>query len=108
MSVAESLYGIREIIKKGWCQGVSALDSDGNEVHPYSGFAVEWCLSGAIECYLHSPSEALDVTYALRSAGEIVLEDISLWNDDERRTKEEVIALIDKAIEIEEKKNCER
>lgn len=80
-------------LERGWTQGASARDTDGNLCYPTSPRAVSWCVLGAA----FSSSE--DVLQAIYSCLHEVLEgrgfygSIIEWNDMLERTQKEVIQL---------------
>jgi hypothetical protein len=96
-------------IEKGWCQGAAAKDKNGKE--PRSGKrAVSFCAAGAVVYgykfsvndpaveYLLKAINQADPTifyYPIGHRG-----NIPIWNDSPHRTKEDVIRLYQRAIEI--------
>ena len=101
------LIKTRELLATGWTRGVWARDKNDNEV-PISGSkAVCFCLEGAIvrarrdfgPLPEYGDLNGMALNIALKQAGIISIID---WNDDPRRTQSEVLALIDRAIEIAE------
>ena len=83
-----------EYIAKGWCQGVAAKDDSGAMCYPEDSRAREWCLIGAlIAVYPEANKTRQDVTTKLQHAlGEL---GFAKWNDDPKRTKQEVIDLLE-------------
>lgn len=83
-----------------WTRYVPARDGEGNRVSPRDAAAVRWDLLGAIaRCY--PPAVAHEIEMKLRHYlfarrnGKLKLGDcLSLWNDSERRTFEEVQQLV--------------
>ena len=106
-----------ETIKQGWTQGANARDLDGNVVPPNDDSACRWCLMGAVyrsDGYASSSFDA-DAYVKLKTSlsvfsllgrllgdGENYL--LSGWNDDVRRTREDVLVLLNKALEQEKSK----
>ncbi len=90
--VVNGLKRARGFVERGWCQHMGA-DAKGNV-----------CMSGALNratCHNHSAylrGEVDAVRFAVVKA--IGWENIPAWNDRPGRTKEEVLAAIDRAIEI--------
>ena len=82
-----------EYIAKGWCQKYSALDSEGKLVWADSTSAVQWCLVGALRAaYEELPEQRRKVAGKLQAKlGHL---QFSKWNDEPKRTKAEVIALL--------------
>lgn len=110
----KNLIAARTRIEKGWCQKRFARDSNGEGVGAHSPKACSWCTTGAV--YVVTTS-TLDVFYALNALTETLnvsgrtlrgmrpdamYYSLGVWNDKEGRTKEEVLALFDKAIKTEE------
>jgi hypothetical protein len=100
MTVKEQLIAARAKIEAGWTQHEFARDVDGNSLglHPkridFSKAACV-CMSGALEA-VGAEGHVDGLAYeALRAHTSVIL---STWNDDKRRTKEEVLAVFDKAI----------
>lgn len=105
------LRGARKYLENGWTRGAFARDAAGAPVRSWSEYATCVCLIGALNrAYqerdwgdsiglldsvfrrLHTanlgPSDELPLAATLLAG----------WNDGEGRTKEEVIALVDRAI----------
>lgn len=91
MSTAEILVAARELIAKGWVQGTSRKTNDDGSLC--------YCATGAIyEAEKRGTPETLDAEYALIAA--IGSLDIVAWNDAAGRTKAEVVAAFDRAVEL--------
>lgn len=72
----------------GWCQGAGARDAEGNSVGPGTDRARSWCLLGILmRC------GRLDAYGKVRMA--IGDEMLQTWNDDELRTKDQVVAVLE-------------
>lgn len=104
---AEMLAEARALLVRGWCQGEDALDEDGVPVDPSSPVARRWSVAGALLAVWEewrSAGNAADVVsrdfaeagLALRAA----VGDIVAWNDAPERTHGEVLAALDRAIEL--------
>lgn len=104
-TVKEILTGARELIAtpESWTKGVFARDASGAKVASSNLQAVCWCLKGALSvaataCCMGDEFEPL-------MDAEVLLEKllggrpVALWQDETQRTHEEVIALLDRAIE---------
>jgi hypothetical protein len=78
---------------ENWTQGTYARDHQGNPKSPESEEACSWCLSGAGYCV---PGDPWPRIAFLRS---LIGGPLTNWNDAPERTFEDVIALLDKAIE---------
>lgn len=85
-----------ELITKGWCQRVSARDKKNNYCLPGGQKATQWCLLGAVfAVHYHSIADYNDVlTYVKNKLGVAKISSIMEWNDDHKRTKQEVIDLL--------------
>jgi hypothetical protein len=85
--------------KKGWCQGRSALDVDGNLVNPRSKKAVKFCIIGAVEACIRVGIDSWEDYDGAFDKVRRVLRVWSLaeWNDKPGRTKEEVIKVLKEA-----------
>ena len=84
-----------DYIKKGWCQGSSARYSDGITCNPESLHAEQWCLHGSVIA-------AYQEDFAKREGVcEKVYDKLpkgfgmAVWNDDPRRTQQQVIKLLE-------------
>lgn len=107
MTAREILILARGYIEKGWCRGQFARTEDGEGALAVSEDARSWCALGAIE---RATFEVPMQSYASRGAAERLLREAAgvrsdfdattAWNDDPERTKEEVLAAFDKAIEL--------
>lgn len=85
-------------IEQGWCQGVLARDGHGEEITPNHPAAVAWCAFGAIGTKEDALSQA-DL-FLMKAHGPNT--DVVSWNDAPERTREDVLALFDKAIALAE------
>lgn len=93
MNNVEFLKAVRAIIEKGWTQRVFARDAQGKPVSSGSKEAVSHCVVGA--------ARAVGDIARLHSIMWRDIYNIPEWNDDPRRTKGEVLAMLDKFIEKE-------
>ena len=81
--------------KKGaWCHGAMARDKDDHPCYPGSKDAVTWCLLGAI--FKAYPERRRGVIYSKMYKFLGLHDSMSTWNDDPKRTKRQVIALLKK------------
>ncbi len=95
------LRAVRERLARGWSQGAPARDASGRPVAFWGDGACSWSLSAAFalaatdglpEGYVPNSIRAFaDVTGALS---------LEAWNDAPDRTKEELLAAIDAALEL--------
>jgi hypothetical protein len=91
------LIEARELIAKGWTQGANARDLQGKIVDESDEAAVCFCVYGAIsraECCDGYSGSARDL---FADANGVYL--IDAWNDAPERTKPEVLAAFQKAID---------
>jgi hypothetical protein len=91
----------RALIETGWCRGSSARDAKGL-VTPFGGEkAVSFCASGALVHLSYCMTKAFrDASAALHKAVG-AFGSLAYWNDAPERTKEEVLAAYDRAIQME-------
>ena len=105
MSALEVLIRARGFIERGWAKYEYAFNDKGHPVEPNAPEATCWCSFGALRaaCGLGAePYEQPPPKEYLDALGVVIwMVDYSLdgWNDEEGRTKEEVLALFDDAIE---------
>lgn len=91
----------RKLLDRGWCQGALALDDKGSKIYEKSPAACRWCLLGAIGAasnWRHAPSKK--AISMLRVSTE--WEQPANWNDAPGRTQAEVLAAVDRAVELGE------
>lgn len=103
MSVKKILQKARKLIAKGWTQGAFARNDRGWSVGNNSPDAQCFCAVGAIRTAAgwdgNAPmGEYREALSAVRAATGSRLP-IPSWNDNAKRTKEDVLAAFDKAIE---------
>lgn len=104
MAPSEIAYRARELIDRGWCQGVDAQDGRGLQVDPWSPRARSWSLLGALVGAegVGIAVGRLPVTElgrAIVALGEVAnTHSLQAWNDDSTRTKTEVLAVLDAAL----------
>ena len=82
-----------QYIQKGWCQGSEARTKTGKKCSTHSPNAAAWCLAGALH-KIYSADERGVIDDRIY---ELIDTNIIDWNDDPKRTKAEVIALLKKA-----------
>lgn len=90
------------LIDKGWTQGSFAKDTNGMPVHHYRDTAVCFCLAGAVRRANDGVSgnftEVADILADL--IPDVYEGEVACFNDDESTTKDDVLAVLDKAIEV--------
>ena len=110
MKYSEVYNKAADIVEKGWVQGAFAADEFGNEVSISSSKAVGWCMSGALAFVFGDSirrafrSEDYENMVCYLKIGD----SLSLWNDDQDRTKKEVVVFLRRAAERADKegKTC--
>ncbi len=99
MTTLEALKAARELISDPakWTQGVLARDGEGAAVSPRSAEAVCWCAAGSLHKVLpaRTKPESFDAIY---SSLEAISPNPVFYND--THTHAEVMAMVDRAIEI--------
>lgn len=80
-----------EYVALGWCQGASALNSAGYEVSARNPNAVQVCGAGAMVRWGRFVSQEL-----YQASVQARRTDFIPWQDDPARTKEEVIAELER------------
>ena len=102
----QDLKAVRALIHKGWIQRSYASNGFGGIVVPSSPHATCFCLTGAVhrvrlsaywDPLIRSLSDAIGVSEGAKSRYRFVLS----FNDKRGRTKAEVIAILDTAVETE-------
>lgn len=106
MSVKDDLIKIRKIIENGWVQRYTAMDRHGSRCNPADKDAVKFCIIGAV--YKGTGSYTLSedpfhrremIATLLRHALPKENDSLIVFNDANGRTKEDILALIDRTIE---------
>ncbi len=103
-TVRETLVAARALIEKGWCQGVYARDSSGLTTKVWGDQAVSFCAIGALFCvmdFMRGPDKdrVLIVCQRLLDSVCPALSNIVEFNDAAGRSKEDVLAVYDNAIQ---------
>lgn len=106
VSEIEVLREARRLIAEvGWTQGTFARNAGGADVSPRSPQATCFCAAGAII----RANDGCDMGFSSPgiSAVEHVIDErwIDAWNDREERTRDEVLAAFDRAIQLAEASN---
>ena len=105
-SVLEILKQGKERVTKGWVQHVLALTADGIACAGYATDAVSWCAVGALDVPprdrilfpgVDNPSMR---AYMFLERNVLDHQDLVEWNNDPKRTQEEVVDLFDRAINM--------
>lgn len=93
------------LVRKGWTQGLYARDASHSQVTPDDEYAVCFCSMGAVYRYIPK-SDKKRTAYHIHALFACVLNidptelHMGEWNDDPKRTKEDVLSLYDKAISV--------
>ena len=93
------------LIERGWVQGWDARNRYGKMVQALTPDACAWCLTGALTkaaTHLHLREEDRQRAYELVAAALPTGESrfVVVFNDSPGRTKEQVLAVLDDAIEL--------
>ena len=97
---ANALRAVRARIDAGWSQDAHARDRVGEEVSIASDEASAWTLCAAFALAGKDGIPMNHLPRALRALGDVTgMNSIEGWNDDPRRTKQEVLDALDAAIE---------
>ncbi len=100
MKTIDGLKQVRDLLEKGWTQEASARDADGEPLLSTDTRACSFCILGAVWRAVAGHDNPMEsrLVYALRNA---IGEDAKLvaYNDTPGRTQDEILALVDKAIE---------
>jgi hypothetical protein len=113
-TAAAILSEARGLLLRGWSRGAQARDRAGNVVSAWSEEARSWSLLGGLLASWYRQQDAgpdLDfvahdfdaraIGDATQAIGEVTgTASIEGWNDDPARTFDEVIATIDRALEL--------
>mgnify|MGYP006288290745 CR=1 FL=1 len=103
MTTLEILKDARELVAQGWCQCAHARSETGRALDIWtkpSGCA--YCAEGALimaSCATEDQEEITDAWNVLREV--VGTKSLYLWNDAPGRTKAEILAAFDEAIEKE-------
>jgi hypothetical protein len=98
------LMEARGLLLRGWSKGAQARESTGHVVNAWSDEAASWSLVGALLASWHRHDDRLDArglaeaTDVLsRATGTLALDP---WNDAPERTRSDVIAAVDRALNM--------
>lgn len=107
MEATEILEKAKKVVKKGWCQKVSARNKNGKPVICYSKEACRFCTTGAIAKVaglpnMLQPGRTLAEAFYYLMEAKSAQPNLSLteWNDVKGRTKRQVLFLYDRAIAL--------
>jgi hypothetical protein len=95
----DALRAVRARIESGWTQGANARDLSGTDVPIASEDASSWTLCSAFALVAKDGIPMNQLPEALRALSEVTgMTSIHAWNDDQARTKQQVIDALDDAI----------
>ena len=99
ISIVPILVEMRKLLGKGWTQGAFARDKEGKAIGSRDKLAVCWCYRGALFCAMPLHQMSWEPIEELLQE---VCDGLSLvsFNDDKKRTKAQVLASVDIAIEL--------
>jgi|GraSoiStandDraft_27_1057306.scaffolds.fasta_scaffold313542_2 hypothetical protein len=105
MLPSKALEYARDLVASGWCQGVEARDQAGRPVEPWDPSAVAWSLIGAVVAIAHDAAGDAafleQVGLSTLALGTVTRsEELKDWNDEPRRTHEDVLRAYDAAAEM--------
>ena len=115
-NIKETLVKAKQLVERGWVKMSFAIDDEGEPCSPMDENACGWCVSGAIQAaskykgasYIQAEEKNLfeNVRSVFMTTNGIVGfgSTIMAWNDQFDRTKEEVLAAFDKAINCLQRK----
>lgn len=96
MNIKDLLIEARRLVESGWTQDALMRDANGYATLDYTQ-ACSYCLIGALDAALCDQKYTFDIwAEILDKARPLVGGSLSIWNDYENRTKEEVLELLDK------------
>lgn len=96
MTVRDYLLRARARIERGWTQRAFARRADGTTTHTEHEQACSWCLAGSVgPVFGHARSALIAIEKELNTG----TGGIYIWNDAPERTKEEVLAVVDRVLE---------
>lgn len=83
-----------------WTQEVFARDARGRPTYEDNPLAVSWCINGALLAVAPGGQRDAPHRFLRRAAGLGAGQGLSVWNDTLARTQTEVLAIVDRAIEL--------
>lgn len=94
-----------QLIERGWTQHADARTADDGVVSPWDDRAASWSLLGALVAAVEDRAAALGEEAAIgdlartcmRLADTLDTDSLEHWNDDPARTREDVLAALDRA-----------
>lgn len=105
-SPVEVLQKARALLEKGWCQGVAARTDKGTSVSPRNRHATSFCVYGSLCCAGYEENMDLHAAIDDIMFGRLEVYSFGAWNDAPGRTQEEVLTLMDRAIDLARQKEA--
>ena len=104
MTTLEQLKAVKELIgtPERWTKGAAARNSRGDSTVPLAADACCWCVVGAVSIVDGCDVRAFDAVGT--HLPPFALGSIHIYNDLPTTTHSDIMALLDRAIEAEEKK----
>lgn len=105
LSVLKDLRRLFDV-PSNWIQGSPASTDSGAQCRPESIFATCWCLMGGVSKVTSYSDELEEYDAAIESVHRSIKmlgfeNGIAAWNDDNGRTYQDVLAMVDQCIEFE-------
>jgi len=109
VTAKQILFGARELVHEGWCQGVDARDARGQRCAPWNRDARTWSVLGALvasegdepDVRAHSSASVAELGHAVALLAEAAgTRTLQAWNDEPARTRDEVLAAFDRALAL--------
>src|SRR5437667_4681375 len=100
VTAKQILFGARELVHEGWCQGVDARDARGERCAPWNRDARTWSVLGALvasegddpDVRAHSSASVAELGHAVSLLAEAAdTSSLQVWNDAPGRTQEDVL-----------------
>lgn len=100
MTQLDVLKSAKALVEKGWCQNTYAKTAKGKPTDSYNPNAVAWCMRGAMASAAANDFNADFVEASITLEKALGAMWIADWNDASWRTKAEVIAAFEEAINL--------
>ena len=100
--VYERLQNALALIQRGWCQRDYAQDANGCSVRPNHESAVAWSVTGALAAQDTNSLVEWKEYQRARSMLSLHVSNglpLSVWNDDPRRTQQDVVNAIESCLQ---------
>lgn len=100
MTARELLHDAASRVAAGWTQGVDARTADQHPVDPLNPDAASWSLLGALQAtaFTGQGAHVEEIKLAVAAIAELITDpSLAHWNDQPKRTQDEVHALLEHA-----------